>query len=168
MQKNSAGRVLSISRFASEYLRRGRGPFLVSQAQGAAAIARSQSRIVDFLSRSGVPKHLVFFQTRPRTAQGRDTVELSYKGYVVKLPSCGDWSGHTGFNPSNRSHTDFGCSFQRNTGLMLSDPGDLSIAGGPVERDTPSSDRVIKTYRNGKSLGTPKPALEQKDFADVK
>ena len=155
----------SIMGFAADYLRRGRGPFLVAQAGGSGG---KQSALIDKLVRAGVPKHKIFFQRRAEDAPNRETAELSYTGYAIIIPTCGDWSGQTGFDPSNQSHTDFGCSIQRNTGLLISDPGDLSVPGEPVERDAPTSDRLIQTFRDGKPIGTPAPVLEQKEFSDIK
>jgi pilus assembly protein CpaD len=124
--------------------------------------------IADVLINAGVPKQMAIFQVRSEKNAGPDRVELSYSGYSIRVPTCGDWSGQAGFDPSNQSHTNFGCAYQRNTGLMLSNPGDLSVGGDSVERDAQASDRVIRTYRDGKSAGTPLPANEQGDFAGVK
>ncbi len=157
-----------IKRFAAGYLRRGRGPLLVSHGSGTAASRENQSMIADALAEAGVPTQSIYFQIRAENHPGRNNAELSYAGYSVRVPTCGDWSGAAGFDPNNRSHTDFGCSVQRNTGLMLSDPADLSVAGEAVDRDSQTSDRVIREFREGKSIGTPVPKNEQKDFSDIK
>ena len=155
-----------IREFAADYLRRGRGPLLVSQS-GVASSGAHRSMISGLLAEAGVPRQMVYFQERAANKPGGNTTEFSFSGYGVRVPVCGDWSGQAGFDPSNRSHTDFGCSYQRNTGLMLSNPGDLSVAGDHLERDARASDRVIRTYRDGKQMGTQAPTLEQKDFSDL-
>lgn len=157
-----------IKRFAAEYLRRGRGPILVAVATTATASEKYRSMIAQALGEAGVPRPTIYFQARPAKTAPRRTAELSFSGYIVRLPECGDWSGHAGFDPNNLPHTDFGCSFQRNVGLILSNPGDLSVTGDPVEADTPNSDRVVRTFRDGKALGRQAPVLEQKEFSDVK
>jgi pilus assembly protein CpaD len=164
-QEDAGAHERSINGFAADYRRRGRGPFLISQAGG---LSGNQSPIIGKLMKAGVPRHKIFFQRRAGNQPNRETAELSYTGYTITVPTCGDWSGQAGFDPSNQSHTDFGCSVQRNTGLMLSNPGDLSVAGDPVERDAPTSDRLIRTFRDGKPIGTPAPVLEQKEFSDIK
>ena len=167
-QAFAARHAQNIKRFARDYLRRGRGPFLVSQSDGSMSSRASRTVIADALVEAGVPVQSVFFQVRSGRKIELGTAELSYSGYAVRVPRCGDWSGEAGFNPSNRSHTDFGCSYQRNTGLMLSNPGDLSVPGESVRHDARTSDRVIQTYRDGKQMGTAAPTLEQKEFSDVK
>lgn len=157
-----------IENFASDYLRRGHGPILVSRYSRGNGADFSKSMIAGALFSTGVPEQRVYFQVLPDTKNNAQSIELSYSGYVAHVPRCGDWSGQTGFDPSNLPHTDFGCSFQRNTGLMISNPGDLSVAGGGIQYDTPNSDRVIKTYRKGEQLGTPLPTNEQKEFSEVK
>ena len=167
-RETTAVRLQRIRLFAAGYLRRSRGPLLVSHGRGVVAFNKDKSKITHVLVKAGVPRNMIFFQTRSKKYPGRNTTELSYSGYTIRVPSCGDWSGQAGFDPSNRSHTDFGCSYQRNTGLMIANPGDLSVHGGPVERDTQTSDRVIRSFRDGKVIGTPAPILEQKEFSDVK
>ena len=154
-----------IRNFVANHQRRGRGPFLISHGKASTA---QKSVITTVLEKAGVPNEMIFIQKRVGRILDSNIIELSFSGYAIKLPRCGDWSGGAGFNPTNRSHSDFGCSYQRNIGLMLSNPGDLSVAGDPVERDTQTSDRVIRTFREGKALGTPAPKLEQKKFSDVK
>ena len=167
-RKSTATDLHRIRLFAADYLRRGRGPFLVSQDKGAADFRENGAKFADVLVEAGVPRHMIFFQVRSaKNRSSGNRMELSYTGYVVRVPRCGDWSGHAGFDPSNRVHTDFGCSYQRNTGLMLSNPGDLSVAGSSVDGDTPNSDRVVGTYRGGKRLGRDAPTLEQKDITEV-
>lgn len=134
-----------IMNFAGDYLRRGRGPILISQGGSVATAGEPRSMIAGLLVEAGVSKQMIYLQGRSENNSNRNTAELSYAGYSVRLPKCGDWSGQAGFDPSNRSHTDFGCSYQRNIGLMLSNPGDLSIAGGSIEGDAKSSDRVTTT-----------------------
>lgn len=158
----------NIERFASDYIRRGHGPLLVSQNGGGNTSRESQSMVARTLYSTGVPEKSIFFQARNAQQNVPRSVELSYSGYVARVPTCGDWSGQTGFDPSNLPHTDFGCSVQRNVGLMIANPGDLSVSGGRLHHDSQTSDRVIRTYRRGGRLGTEVPSKEQKDFADVK
>lgn len=163
----SAVQLHRVKLFADDYLRRGRGPFLVSQGSAAGAFGRNRARIADALVQAGVPEHAIYFKIRSRNDNvDGSTTELSYSGFTVRVPQCGDWSGQAGFDPTNRPHTNFGCSYQRNIGLILSNPGDLSVAGGSIERDAQTSDRVIRAYRAGKATGMPAPVLEQKDFSD--
>ena len=74
-------------------------------------------------------------------------------GYEVDVAECGDWSGASGFNPTNLPHTDYGCSYQRNLGLMLSDPGDLIESDDFGGMDAQRATIVIQSYRAGELTG---------------
>lgn len=89
-----------------------------------------------------------------------DSLTLSYDAYVAVVPECGDWSGGAGYNASNVEHNNFGCSVNRNIGLMLSDPGDLVRGRVPGPADGSRQGTVIQTYRAGGPLGTPVPPNE--------
>jgi pilus assembly protein CpaD len=152
--------------FAREYLRRGRGPFLITRRQNDAA---AFDRVAAVVVAEGVPADSVYFQV-PRGAKPMPgPTRLSFSGYEVRLPQCGDWSGETGFAPTNQPHSDFGCSYQRNFGLMLSNPGDLRISREDATDDAFRTDYVVGTYRSGSRVfGRARPTLEVGDFSDVK
>ena len=68
------------------------------------------------------------------------SVVMRFSGYEAKVPECGDWTGAAGFNPGNLPHPNFGCAYQRNIGLMLSDPGELLQAreAAPTDASRPT------------------------------
>ena len=86
-------------------------------------------------------------------ARGATEVVLSFRGAVAKVPNCGDWSGEAGFNPTNMPSKNYGCAYQRNIGLMLSNPNDLRNTK-PVPVDTLRSDLVIQNFREGGVIGS--------------
>lgn len=96
-----------------------------------------------------------------------DSLTLSYDAYVAVVPQCGDWSGTAGFNPTNVSHSNFGCSVNRNIGLMLSDPGDLVKGRTPGPADAPRQATVIQTYRAGGAIGSPIPSNESGSLTGI-
>lgn len=134
-----------VNRFAGDFLRRARSPLTISapsidSGTGAAALRQA-------LLAQGIRSESIAL----RAGEGSNsTIVMSFEAYTVAVPECGDWSGSAGFNPSNLPHTDFGCSYQRNMGLMLSDPGDLVAPRTAGSRDAQSSDRAINLYRDGK------------------
>ena len=160
----------NMRRLAQEYLRRGRGPFLVTAPDGdEAAASRIFDRVAAVLVEEGVPGDQVYLQVRRGAKTASNVTRLSFSGFYVRVPECGDWSGETGFAPSNQPHSDFGCSYQRNIGLMLANPGDLNVSRGDIQFDGVRTDYVVRVYRDGsKTIGRGKPALETGDFSDVK
>jgi len=79
-------------------------------------------------------------------------ISLIVGRYVVLPPNCPDLSRPTTTNPGNLPDSNFGCSTQRNLGLMLADPGDL-LRGrtlGPGDGEALSGG--IRRYRAGKII----------------
>ncbi len=78
-------------------------------------------------------------------------VRLIVGRYVVLPPDCPNLSKPSDTNPGNFNDSNFGCSTQRNLGLMLANPGDL-LRGrtlGPADGEALS--RGIRSYRAGKA-----------------
>jgi type IV pilus biogenesis protein CpaD/CtpE len=65
-----------------------------------------------------------------------------------------------GVRPPNLPHTNYGCSYQRNFGLMLADPGDLLASEGDAYVDAQRSDLMIGLYRAGQPTGAELPESE--------
>lgn len=157
--------------FAREFLRRTRSAMTITTAKAGSDSASSAELVKRDLVSAGLrPESIIFKSTaNPNdTANNKETeLVLSFDGYAIKPPQCGNWQGNTGRNPSGLPHTDFGCSYQRNLGLMLSDPGDLvepRIVGAP---DAPSSDRVIGAHRTGKATTSAPPSGEKGTISSV-
>ena len=156
--------------YVGDYLRRGRSRLTISfraGGKGVAAPGRVDS-IRAMLLREGVnAANIEFKPSQSKDIKGSDLV-FSFRGYIVRVPECGDWSGAAGYGPSNLPHTDFGCSYQRNTGLMLADPGDLVDPRAPALMDARRSDTVLKKYRAGTATGAVKPTGEEGVISKVK
>ena len=152
-----------IRNFARDYLRRADSPLRIATPPGldkAAARARAGA-VRSRLEAEGVRPGDIVVEPGLAPVDDKYAVVLVFRGASVQVPECGDWSGRNAFNPTNLPHTDFGCSYQRNLGLMLSDPGDLvrSEALGPA--DAPSRDRVIQLFRAGEPTGIAAPEKEE-------
>jgi len=117
---------------------------------GLAAISAAQEQLESLgISRTD----MVLDPGLTTPAQGATEVLLSFRGAVAKVPNCGDWSGEAGFNPTNMPGKNYGCAYQRNIGLMLSNPNDLRNIK-PVTVDTLRSDLVIQNFREGGVIGS--------------
>ena len=76
-------------------------------------------------------------------------IRLIVGRYVVLPPNCPNFSRPSSSNPGNAADSNFGCSTQRNLGLMLANPGDL-LRGRPLgPADGEALSRGIRDYRSG-------------------
>jgi pilus assembly protein CpaD len=78
-------------------------------------------------------------------------IRLIVGRYVVLPPNCPDLSRPSASNPGNFNDSNFGCSTQRNLGLMLADPGDLLRGRSLGPADGEAMSRGIRDYRAGKA-----------------
>ena len=79
-------------------------------------------------------------------------IRLIVGRYVVLPPNCPNFSRPTATNPGNVSDSNFGCSTQRNLGLMLANPGDLVRGRTLGPADGQALSRSIRAYRAGKVI----------------
>ena len=145
-----------------DYVRRGRGPLLVATAPGDDGIIDLIADEVEArLVAEGVSSGDIVWRPGQASVADANVVVLSFRGHQVKLPECGDWSGETGFNPTNLPHTNYGCAYQRNIGAMVSDPGHLvkPLAIGSI--DAQRIDDIIGKMRAGETTGTAAPEAEE-------
>ena len=79
-------------------------------------------------------------------------IRLIVGRYVVLPPNCPNFSRPTNTNTGNYSDSNFGCSNQRNLGLMLANPGDLVRGRTLGPADGESLSRGVRAYRAGKII----------------
>jgi len=148
--------------FVNAYRRRGRGPITIVLPDGAGPRGLRAAEALGWWL-DGQMIEAVAVQAAPGVpgASDRGSLTLFFEGHVALVPECGDWTGETGFNPTNLPHTNFGCAYQRNIGLMLSDPGDLvdpkDLAPGSGYRAA----TVIGKWYAGEYTGAAAPHGEQ-------
>jgi pilus assembly protein CpaD len=152
--------------FVAAYTAQGRGPISVT-VEGTSlndriALARSlafKDRIVD----GGVPPRRVNRYMAPRKSanRGRTITVLSYEKYIVRLPTCGDWSKDVSYNPRNELHSNFGCATQSYRGMQAADPADLVRARPSGDHDNYRLRDVFNRYREGKSTPSEQTGGEQ-------
>ena len=150
--------------FLEDYMRRGRTVMRI-QPNGALAGGAGEATAV---LQTWLADRSVRAMVMPTPGGApADSLTLSYDAYVAVVPDCGDWSGSAGFNPASRPHSDFGCSVNRNIGLMLSDPGDLLKGRTPGPADAARQATVVETYRAGGALGSPIPTNESDSLTGI-
>lgn len=117
-----------------DHARRGHGPIAL---RGPAADVATLTRMLVAAGASGS-------SIRPEVVRGGG-ITLSFLAYRADPPRCGEFrSDQRAFagNFYNTASSEFGCSMQRNLGLMLSDPRDLLQARGrdiPVDGGRPAA-----------------------------
>ncbi len=136
-----------LRRFVGDYLDRGQGRMVVEVDD-----ARVR-RLHGLLRAAGLRSREIAIRQGSGGATDAGLAVLSFVASAVKVPDCGDWSSSVGLNWSNRIHTNFGCSIQRNIGLMVVNPADLSGPATMSYRDAPHSNTIIYNY--GVDAGLP-------------
>jgi pilus assembly protein CpaD len=85
--------------------------------------------------------------------KGTDSdIRLIVGRYVALPPNCPDLSKPSASNPGNFNDSNFGCSTQRNLGLMLANPGDLLRGRTLGPADGQALSRSLRAYRAGEAV----------------
>ncbi|NQU59502.1 MAG: CpaD family pilus assembly protein [Rhodospirillales bacterium] len=136
---------LSFERFVRDYLDRGRKLMTIKAGSGGESQAGAE-QVRDLLVTGGIEAREIVIA--PAGFNG-DTVLLSFAAYKADVPECGKWSTDSTFNWSNKPNVNYGCSTQRNLGLMVQDPGDLERAKTVSDSSGDRGGKVITNYVNG-------------------
>ncbi len=144
-----------IRAFVRDYRRRALSQMVVTTAPGDNPVAsRAQVESVRAsLVTAGMQDGDIIVKPGLAEIDRGDVVILSFRGAVVAVPECGDWSGSSAFDPSNSLHTNYGCAYQRNFGLMLADPRDLIRSQPEGDPDPTRRTLVIDAWRTGTETG---------------
>ena len=161
----SAGEKARIRGFVADYLARGKGNVTVEMigTEGATGDATSGEWLRwarDTLIRGGLRTAEVSVLAGTR-ADSQNAVLMTYAAATVQVPGCKDWSSGSTLMPHNRPHSNFGCSIQRNVGLMIENPADLEKARAMTGRDPRHTIRVIVNHQAGTPTGSQKSAAQQ-------
>jgi len=148
--------------FLKEYHRRGRSELVVSTTQMTRF--KQERSILSRLRSEGIGQLSIAIKRGKALRKKTVGALLSFKGYIISVPKCDNWMEESSFNPNNLEPENFGCSYRRNIGLMLSDPGDLVTSRGVVETDARRMDAILDVYRSGKPAGAQKPVTEAGKF----
>ena len=143
----------AVGQFVREFHRHGKSHLFVftskrlTEKKRASLIASLEETLAAF----GVGQHqIISSKISPNSEQKPNTLVVSFSGSIVKVPECGNWSGEAGFNPTNMPTKNYGCSYQRNIGLMVSDPQDLIKADPSMDTlDSDTIGRIIGQYELG-------------------
>ena len=152
--------------FVQDYYRRAEGPVIVATAPGSndAAARSSVETVRAHLMSAGLRETEIVIKPGVAPIDRDDVVVVSFRGAKVEVPECGNWSGSTSFDPSNSSHTNFGCAYQRNIGLMVSNPRDLVRSGPQGDPDAERQSIFIRKYRGEEDVSVEKEEAQELDI----
>lgn len=77
-------------------------------------------------------------------------VDILATTYLVRLPSCPDWSRDPGSDPLNHPLSNLGCANATNLGLMVADPADLARGRNLGPADATREAEAVVRYRSDK------------------
>ena len=153
----------SFNKFLKEFRRRGRSTLTVSTTPQSKP--EDERAVIVRLMAEGISRNSIVVQKGKAPKTDSFGVMFSFRGYMVDVPKCGIWIEDVMHKRTNQRHANFGCTYNRNIGLMLADPGDLVAPTGTINTDRSRMDEVIRVFREGKAAGTTAPKNEQGKFA---
>lgn len=125
--------------FLRDFVQRGRSAVMVESTQ--AQLAR------DILLNNGLRANEIVITTD--TTIVAPNAVLSFSANTVVAPECGDWTSNPKSNFGNKPHSNFGCSYQRNIGQVVSDPGDFIQSQPSTAGAASRTDEGIRIHQSG-------------------
>lgn len=135
-----------LRRFVDDYLARGSGAVMVETSRGVGG-GRAE-KVRGLLQEYGLRPDEVVVLGKRAAGKGR-FLRLRFTGAKVYPPECLDWAKAGAQSYENTIHSDFGCSFRRNIGLMVANPNDLRRGRAADGHEANRSEGVIGDYRTG-------------------
>ena len=155
-------------RLAGESLRRGAGPVLITMGAkpGDEAVERDFAQnLAAQLKGDGVAEVQIKLVTGADIAAG--VAEIRVPIWVAVLPECGTFERGITPDHSNAPNSNWGCSVERNRGLMVQNPADLIRAREASGRDANRSGDVLGKYGRGEATGSAVEAVNQGSTSSV-
>jgi pilus assembly protein CpaD len=140
----------NFERFVRRFLDGGRGQLTIEAAAGNRAEENAADQMRNLLLKEGLRPQEIAIATG---GAGDGAIRLSYESSVAMAPDCENWSSNATYNWPNLTHSNYGCSIQRNLGLMVSDPGDLDTAKPMTGADGDRNAASVLNYRKAAKGG---------------
>jgi pilus assembly protein CpaD len=146
-----------LARLAAESLKRGAGPVVITMGAkpGAEAAERDFAQsLASLLKEGGVAEVVVVVVAGGESSSGIGVAEVRVPVWSAVLPECGTFE--RGITPdfTNAPNSNWGCSIQRNKGLMVQNPADLIRARETSGRDGNRAGDVLGKYGRGEATGS--------------
>lgn len=156
--------IRQISDMVSAFMEEKQSQLVVAIPGGSADDARVLGRakqIGDLIKRRGVAASRMMLRVASEDTSANGPIVISYATLVVTVPDCGFWDKESSHDETNTSPPNFGCSLQRNIGLMIADPRDLlEPRRTTATHDATRSSVVLKKYRAGEITGAERADVE--------
>lgn len=156
--------IRQISDMVSAFMEEKQSQLVVAIPGGSAGDARVLGRakqIGDLIKRRGVAASRMMLRVASEDTSATGPIVISYATLVVTVPDCGFWDKESSHDETNTSPPNFGCSQQRNIGLMIDDPRDLlEPRKTTATHDATRSSVVLKAYRAGEVTGAVRADVE--------
>lgn len=143
-----------LKRLAAESLRRGSGKIQITLTAKPGEEDQSQafgSQVLDVLKHEGVTD---IGTTMLISATSGQTAEVRIPVWTAVVPNCGTFERGISPDPTNAPNSNWGCSIQRNSALMLQNPADLVRARESSGRDANRATDVLNKYGLGQATGS--------------
>lgn len=144
-------------RLAGESLKRGAGPV---QITAGAKLGEEQveqdfaQTLAGILKTGGAADVLVKVVAGGDSGPGAGVAEVRVPVWVAVVPDCGTFDRGITPDPTNAPNSNWGCSVQRNRGLMVQNPADLIRAREASGRDANRSGDVLGKYGRGEATSS--------------
>ncbi|MDO8608757.1 MAG: CpaD family pilus assembly lipoprotein [Phaeospirillum sp.] len=151
-------------RLAGESLRRGAGPvqITIGAKPGEEAVEQDFAQtLAGVLKAGGVADVLVRTVAGGDSGPGVGAAEIRVPIWVAVVPECGSFERGITPDQTNAPNSNWGCSVQRNRGLMVQNPADLIRARESSGRDANRSGDVLGKYGRGEATGSAAEAIKQ-------
>ena len=128
---------------------------------GDARVLGRAKQIGDLVKRRGVPASRMLLRVASDDTGANGPIVISYDTLVVTVPDCRLWDTESSHDETNTATSNFGCSLQRNIGLMIDNPRDLiEPRKTTATHDATRSGVVLDNYRAGKITGAVRGKIE--------
>ena len=156
-----------VKRLAAESLRRSAGgiEIIIQAKSGEEEISKIFAhQLVSLFKHEGVNDVQASVQVGDN---GDGSAVIQVPVWEAVVPTCGNFE--RGLNPDhdNAPHSNWGCSIQRNTALMLQNPADLIRARESTGRDANRAADVLDKYGRGEATGSAKESRSTGSTSDV-
>lgn len=157
-------------RLAGESLRRGTGPvqITVGAKPGEEAVEQEFAQtLASVLKNGGAADVQVKVVGGGDAGPGVDVAEVRVPIWVAVVPECGSFDRGVNPDQTNAPNSNWGCSLQRNKGLMVQNPADLIRAREASGRDANRSGDVLGKYGRGEATGSASESIKQGSTSSV-
>lgn len=163
-ERLTSSEIRQISDMAMAFMEEKQNQLVIAIPGGGAGDARVLGRakqIGDLAKRRGVPASRMMLIVNSEDISANGPIVISFDTLVVTVPECGIFDRESSHDETNTSEPNFGCSLQRNIGLMIDNPRDLiEPRKTAATHDATRSGVVLQAYRAGEVTGATRSNVE--------